>query len=299
MILTCPDCATSYFVDDAKIPAAGREVRCASCGTKWHATHDQPSPAVAAAEPEPLTAAIEPPVLRRNSKPDALPKTFRAKAEAKKNVKQAAAAGAVWAGMGLVLVAMLGAAYLFRIDVVRMWPRTASAYAELKIPVNALGLEFEDVESRPALKDGHAALILTGKIRNTKDKAVESPPLKIELFDKAGKRIAVKNADPENPLIPPGEARHFTVSLLDPPLAAEDAQVGFAMDRKVAHRPAAAVAAPGSGVGLRGPVIDATPTSTTPGQTAPAGAAPADPVIPPGAKPLPGGAPHAIAPGNG
>ena len=34
MILTCPDCATSYFVDDSKIPADGRLVKCASCGAR-------------------------------------------------------------------------------------------------------------------------------------------------------------------------------------------------------------------------------------------------------------------------
>jgi predicted Zn finger-like uncharacterized protein len=288
MILTCPECATSYFVDDAKIPEAGREVRCASCGARWHARHEAraaaPAPAIEAAEA--ATPVVEPPVLRRTPKADALPKAFRARAEAQKSVKKAAAAGAVWAAMGLMLAVLVGAAYVFRIDVVRVWPRTASAYAELRIPVNPLGLEFEDVGARPALKDGHAALIVTGKIRNTKDKAVESPPLRIELIDKSGKRIAAKFADPENALIPPGEARHFTVSLLDPPLAAEDAEVGFALDRKVAKKPQAAQAQPA--VGLRG-AVDAAPAAP------PAIPSPA----PIEAQPLPAQSPHAIAPGNG
>jgi len=289
MILTCPECATSYFVDDSKIPAAGREVRCASCGSRWHATRQS---ATAKAEPPPTPEPIpivEPPVLRQAPKRDALPNAFRAKAEAKKNVKQAAATGAVWAGMGVMAVVLLGALYFFRIDVVRIWPKSASAYAAMRVPVNPLGLAFEDLSSRPALKDGHAALILTGKIRNTRDKPVESPPLRIELFDKAGKRIAVQNADPENPLIPPGEARHFPVSLLDPPLAAEDAQVGFALDRKVAHKPATP-AAGAQAVGLRGP-IEASPAP--PIQAEPSSTAPID------AKPLPSGAPHAIAPEHG
>ena len=42
MILTCPDCATSYFVDDSKIPADGRLVKCASCGARWTATAPPP-----------------------------------------------------------------------------------------------------------------------------------------------------------------------------------------------------------------------------------------------------------------
>jgi hypothetical protein len=184
-----------------------------------------------------------------------------------------------------MLALIVGAAFLFRVDIVRIWPRTASAYASLRVPVNPLGLEFEDVAASPTLKDGHAALIVTGKIRNTKDQAVESPPLRIELLDKAGKRIAAKFADPENAVIPPGETRHFSVSLLDPPLAAQDAEVGFALDRKVARKAAPARPA-AQDVNLRGPV-EAAPVAPSPS------AAPLD------ARPLPPDSPHAIAPGHG
>ena len=37
MILTCPECATSYFVDDSRIPEAGRTVKCTSCSHRWFA----------------------------------------------------------------------------------------------------------------------------------------------------------------------------------------------------------------------------------------------------------------------
>ena len=37
MILTCPECATSYFVDDSKVPA-GRQVKCSNCGA-LHQSH--------------------------------------------------------------------------------------------------------------------------------------------------------------------------------------------------------------------------------------------------------------------
>jgi len=36
MILTCPACDTKYVVKDGAIPAAGRQVRCASCKHSWH-----------------------------------------------------------------------------------------------------------------------------------------------------------------------------------------------------------------------------------------------------------------------
>jgi predicted Zn finger-like uncharacterized protein len=288
MILTCPECATSYSVDDAKIGADGRIVRCAGCGARWTARLGD--------DAETLTTPIEPIVERpkpapepvpeirvgRGAKPaDALPQAFRARAKAKKEVKAAAETAAVWAGMAAMLTVLLLMAYVFRVDVVKLWPKTASAYASVGVPVNPLGLQFEELGARPALKDGRAALIVSGKIRNTKDHPVESPPLQIQLLDKAGRSLEVKHVDPENPLIPPGQARAFSISLYDPPPAAEDAKVAFALDRKVAHKPASPVAKTAEAGNLRGAI-----------EVAP----PAPPAAPVDAKPLPADSAHAIAP---
>ncbi|WP_118858122.1 zinc-ribbon domain-containing protein [Sphingomonas mesophila] len=36
MILTCPECSTTYVVKDGSIPPGGRKVRCAACKASWH-----------------------------------------------------------------------------------------------------------------------------------------------------------------------------------------------------------------------------------------------------------------------
>ena len=41
MILTCPECATSYFVDDLRIPRLGRMVKCTNCSHRWRAFQDR------------------------------------------------------------------------------------------------------------------------------------------------------------------------------------------------------------------------------------------------------------------
>jgi len=38
MILVCPSCDSKFKVPDNAIPPAGRKVRCAQCGSTWHAT---------------------------------------------------------------------------------------------------------------------------------------------------------------------------------------------------------------------------------------------------------------------
>lgn len=48
MLIVCPNCTTSYTVDQAAIGAAGRTVRCARCKTTWFAGGPQADPQVSA-----------------------------------------------------------------------------------------------------------------------------------------------------------------------------------------------------------------------------------------------------------
>lgn len=53
MILTCPSCSSQFLVDASKIPADGREVRCASCKHQWHAYAEGNAAELKPLEPEP------------------------------------------------------------------------------------------------------------------------------------------------------------------------------------------------------------------------------------------------------
>ncbi|MDP1617032.1 DUF3426 domain-containing protein [Phenylobacterium sp.] len=248
MILTCPDCSTSYFVDDAKIPEDGRVVKCASCGHRWTARReielntalpaaqiepapaDTPTTSTDQADPEKTAAAAEGGV--------ALPKAFRAKADDNRRLREAAATGVVWAGMSAALALMIAVAVVFRVDVVRLWPSSAGAFASVGLPVNSIGLAIEGVEFEPALHDGHAALSVSGMIRNIEDRTITAPPLQIRLLDKSGAAVATKVARAADPNIPPGETRHFAIAIIDPPGTAADLEISFAELRAAAEPPA-------------------------------------------------------------
>lgn len=45
MKITCPDCSTSYEVSAAALGPGGRSVKCARCGTRWHADGADPDTA--------------------------------------------------------------------------------------------------------------------------------------------------------------------------------------------------------------------------------------------------------------
>ena len=307
MILTCPDCATRYFVDDARIGPGGRNVRCASCGTTWrYVAEDGAAPS---AMPPPLSlqpagagAVLEEAdglsaVRERLSKSADAPKKIRAAAAEKRATQQAVATGVVWAGLGAGFCALALGAVLFRTDVVRLAPATAGAYAFARMPVNPTGLAIEGVQGAPGLKDGHADLTVSGSLRNVEARLRPAAPLRVMLLDKSGKRLASQIVTPTGAL-KPGETRPFSVSFLDPPLAAASFQVEFAFDAaKKSAAPASPHSAPAP-MTLRGMASTASiaPVPAQPTVTAPTGVKDATPLPTNSPYALPAAAPVPLAP---
>ncbi len=243
MILTCPECASRYFVDDSKVGSAGRVVRCAACGNRWTARNEdaldlfeEPSASELSAEPnltslDGVSNPADDPETPVNELPgEELPKVFRARADAERRLKEAKTTGIVWGGMVAVMVVILVAAGVFRMNVAHLWPSTAGAYAFARMPVNNVGLEIEGLKAEPSMQDGHAAVTITGVLRNITDRAVATPPLRVALLNAHDKRVAGKLAAAADPTIPPGQTRHFAVTLLDPPKTAKLLEIGFALE---------------------------------------------------------------------
>ena len=229
MILTCPECATRYFVADAAV-GAGRTVRCTSCGHAWKP--EEPLELRVSAEEGALAhaPAAEPKPLRGED----LPKVYRARVEERRRVREAAATGAVWAGAAAAAALLVAAVVIFRADVVRVWPKTASAYATVGLPVNLVGLTIEQVQAQPALQDGRTALVISGVLRNIRTDPVRSPPLKVTLLDKDGARLKQTVTHGPDAPAPPGSTRPFALTVVEPPAAASDVEVTFALDTPVA-----------------------------------------------------------------
>jgi len=278
MILTCPECASRYVVDGASIGPQGRTVRCASCRHTWRATAAGEQPLDL--EPEPAPVPEQPPAEDTRPRADALSRKIRAENVARRRTRQAAVTGAVWGVMGALLLALGIGASLFRVEVVRLWPHTAGAYAKVGLTVNPTGLAPENVKASPGLKDGHAAVIVTGEIRNIETRPQDPAPLRVSLLDKAGNRLTTQIATLPPGRLQPGETQPFSVAFLDPPSASAGVEVEFALEMLAPGRnpPAAAPADQALAPRLRGP---------------------ADPDLPPpeaprSAEPLPADSPHAL-----
>jgi predicted Zn finger-like uncharacterized protein len=240
MILTCPECATSYFVDEARIPAEGRKVRCSSCGHRWRAGPDgeviEPVAEAVDAAPEPEEAAPPEPAPELESDivagdpdpPLAVAPGLSRVAPSRRGRGEGRGSNALlWAGAAGLAAALIAGLVVFREQVVRAWPASSQAYAALGLQLAGGGLVLEGVKAQPAFLAGRPVLAVTGAIRNPRRDVIDAPPVRVTLFDKGGKPIAAKIARPADAAIPGGARRHFNITLIDPPASARDLEVRF------------------------------------------------------------------------
>ena len=255
MILTCPSCATSYFTPDEAIGPSGRTVRCKSCQHTWRATLEEPLElSVSPPGHEPTSFArreepeSQPESLAETPAPE-LPRAFRARAEQQRRLRRAAAHGVVWAGIASGFAALAAAAWLFRVEVVELAPRTAAAYAAVGLTVNPTGLEFEAVSARAAPNDPGKVLI-SGALRNVRDEERIAPPVRVALLDRQGAEIghAVVRIDAAPVL--PGKVQGFAAVIADPGGKGQGVGVDFVLESAAPAR-AAATRAPAARPAMR------------------------------------------------
>ena len=242
MILTCPACATSYFVPDEAIGPNGRRVRCKACGHDWRATlEDAPLELEPEAAPtEEVEAAPRYDTFAETPAPE-LPRAFRAKAERKRRVRQAAAAGAAWAAAAAVALGLLTGAVLFREEIARAFPSAGGVYRSLGLDVNTVGLQFEAQRARTASHDA-GKVVVSAAVRNIRDEEIVAPPIYIALVDARGAVVASRVKRLDGPPVLPGTVEGFAVVIPDPEGKAVGMKVDFVLaptERSQAEAPTA------------------------------------------------------------
>jgi hypothetical protein len=125
--------------------------------------------------------------------------------------------------LALVNVALL----LWRGDVVRMMPQTASLYAAIGLPVNLRGLAFHDVEISKEMHDGVAVLVLQGIIANVSRQPLDVPRVRFALRNANGNEVYSWTTLPSRPVLPAGEAQPFQTRLASPPAEGRQLVVRF------------------------------------------------------------------------
>jgi predicted Zn finger-like uncharacterized protein len=126
-----------------------------------------------------------------------------------------------------VQLVIIVAGLLWRSDIVRWIPQTASFYRAIGFAVNIRGLEFADLRTTKDTHDGVTVLIVEGAIVNTTRATVGVPRLRFALRNAALAELFSWTAPPERGTLGPGEALPFRSRLASPPPDGNDILVRF------------------------------------------------------------------------
>ncbi|MEO1553204.1 MAG: MJ0042-type zinc finger domain-containing protein [Pseudomonadota bacterium] len=199
MILTCPECETQYFAEDSTIGESGRTVKCATCGHSWFV-----GPEGSGAEANALGAH----------------EAYRLKVKERRRRKSRAAAFSAWTTTAATLVALIAGLLIFRGEVVKRWPESASTYAAIGIPVNRFGLEFLETEAERFFDGTTPILEVRGAVQNVSGRTTTAPRVRVILLDDQGNQVAEAFAPITPSSIPADATAVFAARVENPPFEA-------------------------------------------------------------------------------
>jgi predicted Zn finger-like uncharacterized protein len=159
-----------------------------------------------------------------------LARLFRLPSPARIPFMQSFGLPAACAAMGALILALM----IWRADVVRLLPQTATFYRMVGLEVNLRGLAFKDIKVSNETVDGKPVLVIEGTIIGETKKPVELPRLRFSVRDAQGTEIYAWNAVLEQPVLKPGERAYFKSRLASPPPEGRNIDVRFFNKRDLA-----------------------------------------------------------------
>jgi predicted Zn finger-like uncharacterized protein len=157
-------------------------------------------------------------------------KLFRPRASKPASGKAFISLPTACAAMGALVLALV----IWRVEVVRLLPQTATFYRMVGLEVNLRGLTFKDVKITTETVEGKPVLVIEGVIVGEARKPVELPRLRFSVRDAQGAEIYAWNAVLEQPVLKPGERAWFKSRLASPPPEGRNIDVRFFSRRDIA-----------------------------------------------------------------
>lgn len=132
-----------------------------------------------------------------------------------------------------IMGAMVFALVIWRVEVVRLMPQTATFFKITGLGVNLRGLSFEDVKITTETVNGSPVLVIEGAIADVTRRPVELPRLRFIVRDAQGSDIYAWNSVLEQPVLNPGEKVWFKSRLAAPPAEGREIVVRFFQRRDI------------------------------------------------------------------
>lgn len=137
-------------------------------------------------------------------------------------------------GAFVVLVSILVLGFALRTDLVTWFPSLAGLYSAIGMPVNVVGLQFEDSKTMTSFRGGKPLMLITSRIRSIASQSVAVPPVLVSLLDAGGGTVYEWTVTPKAARMEPGEILEFSTEVSAPPQGAVTVRLSFAPPRAAA-----------------------------------------------------------------
>jgi predicted Zn finger-like uncharacterized protein len=220
MIVNCPSCSANYRIKAEIIdPQKGRVVRCSACGNNWRVF-------------TPNSSASAPSVVTRESPENTQSKPKKQIHKHYGNNDKASKASILNKLFFIICfnIVVFTFGYLFRKDIVKIFPQTERFYQVIGVDVTITGISLV----MPYLEkinhsDGRVSLIIQGSFLNSHPHdTLKIPPLKIILLNEANLPVAsfIQSNFKPNSLLSGGRS-DFSYEIPALPKEAVDVRIEF------------------------------------------------------------------------
>ncbi|NJR20294.1 MAG: hypothetical protein HC777_01620 [Hyphomonadaceae bacterium] len=177
------------------------------------------------------------------------------------------AASLPWVGAGILAIVGMVTAISYRTDIVRAWPKSASAFAAIGQPANLYGIDIANIDVRAGVDTKGPRVLVKGLLTSVSRQPEPVAYLKVSLVDRKGLEKLSWMVDPGITMLAPGATHVFETSRNNPVRGELKAVVVFAEPPPVTPRPPPEP--PTGKTGLMGanglvPAPKANPAPTTP-----------------------------------
>jgi predicted Zn finger-like uncharacterized protein len=241
MLLICPECSAKYNVADGAIPPAGRSVRCAACNHAWTQLPEAPVATAANLANDEKKSETNNGLRKR---PKALvPEPAEPHARMRKRVHDRiemgnrVAAGVPWGIAACLAIGAITTAIAYRTDIVRAWPKSASAFAAIGKPANLYGIDIRGIQVRAGMDTKGPRVVVAGVLASVSRKAEPVAYLKVKLVDAKGVEKLSWLVDPGVEILAPGKTHVFETARSNPVPGDLKVVVAFAEPPPKAPRP--------------------------------------------------------------
>lgn len=235
MKLECPSCQAKYEVADSAIGDKGRNMRCAACGHYWFQkpansnNDDIATENLKTEKPKKNASIAKKEFLKKSKTPNnASPhEKLRQKAHEKIKLTYIGAIAFGWLLAFSILLGILFLGILNRNEIVKKWPKSASAFALLGANVNLYGLEISKVAVRSGVDGEGQRIIISGIINNISNTPKAVPYLRVNLYGDKKQKIATMLIDPHITILDKKQFVKFEGIKRNPPSGIVSANIVF------------------------------------------------------------------------